>query len=179
MLIRNRFFKHLLVGALSLFVLGNAYAKDAGEDLKFSRFELASVKQKPTVLVLIDTSNITHEIKLARGAKITSNGEVIKTQDLEEGDVLYIATRQVVSNIIVSEQNPIATELRLHKPGEKVFELEINSEKLEQTADQLFLVLGAAIFAIILLLITFAIKSSKKNSSPQNGKKDENRRRRI
>lgn len=146
----------------------NAYTPP--ERSEFNRVELVSISLKPTVLVIRDEFGDTQTIRLIQGAKITSNGKDLKAKDLKTGDVFYIATKKVVSNIIVSDQVPSDGELDLHKVRPKLIEVTIDKNKLKQSTTQFLIAITLAGLGFIALILVFIIKSTKKSSKTDDEK---------
>ena len=168
-------FKTIIFGLLIAYGFNHQVNADTqGERSIFNRVELLSISLKPTVLVIKDEFGDTQTIRLIQGAKITSNGKDLKAKDLKTGDVFYIATKKVVSNIIVSDQMPSEGELALHQVRPKLLEITVDKNKLEQSATQFLIVFTLAGLGFVTLILIIVMKSTKNSI----GSDDEKRSRR-
>lgn len=109
--------KVILLGVIGIFLSYQANAEISIDRSEFIRVELLDIRIKPTVLVVRDEFDTTQTIRLLQGAKITSKGRSVKVENLKIGDVLFIATKRVLSNIIVSDQDPSVAELAYSGPS--------------------------------------------------------------
>lgn len=162
----------LSVVVMAIMVATQTSANTLVDSPNFNQVELVSISLKPTVLVIRDQLDDTQTIRLARGAKITSNGKVVDVEQLAVGDVLYIATKEVISNIIVSNESPSEAERALHKVKPKLIEVTVDKDRLEQSAKQFYLTVSLLLIGLVVFILILITKTKKKNSAVDEVKKN-------
>lgn len=157
---------------MTIMVATQTSANTLVDSPNFNQVELLSISLKPTVLVIRDQLDDTQTIRLAPGAKITSNGKVVDVEQLAVGDVLYIATKEVISNIIVSNKSPSEAERALHKIKPKLIEVTVDKDKLEQSAKQFYLTVILLLIGLVVFILILITQTKKKNSAADEVKKN-------
>ena len=165
MFIANKRVFILSVVVMAIMVANQTSAKPLIDSPNFNQVELLSISLKPTVLVIRDQLDDTQTIRLARGAKITSNGKVVDVEQLAVGDVLYIATKEVISNIIVSNESPSGAERALHKVKPKLIEVAVDKDRFEQSAKQFYFIVSLLLIGLVVFILIFFTQTRKENNT--------------
>lgn len=86
--------------------------------------------------------------------------------------MLFISTKQVVSNIILSGQKPSETELALYKSKPKLIQVTVDEEKFDQAAKQFWFSLALGLLGVGVLVLILVSRSSKNDSRNDIEKKN-------